>query len=89
MLAAIFSVHLRNGFFTSNNGIELPFLYGTAAIGLAFTGAAAYSLDAALDLAVFDRPSAVIGLLVLSVICAIIALTLRHHPQTQTTATQS
>jgi putative oxidoreductase len=48
MLVAIFSVHLPQGFFASSNGIELPLLYMTAALALAFAGTSAYSLDSAL-----------------------------------------
>src|SRR5215813_3687334 len=36
MLVAMVSVHLRNGFFATNNGIELPFLFAAAALGVAF-----------------------------------------------------
>src|SRR3989442_1154632 len=38
MLVAMISVHLKNGFFVMNNGIETPFLYAAAAFGLALTG---------------------------------------------------
>ena len=31
MLVAMVSVHLKNGFFATGNGIELPFLYAVAA----------------------------------------------------------
>jgi putative oxidoreductase len=40
----------HNGFFGQNNGLELPLLYATAAVALAFTGYGQYSLDAALGL---------------------------------------
>lgn len=42
--------HWSGGFFSMNNGIELPLLYATAGVALAFTGPGAYSLDAALGL---------------------------------------
>jgi|SRR5690242_376632 putative oxidoreductase len=42
--------HREGGFFAMNNGIELPLLYATAGVALAFTGPGAYSLDAALGL---------------------------------------
>src|SRR5262245_38948559 len=35
MLVAMVSVHLKNGFFATGNGIELPFLYSVAAFGCA------------------------------------------------------
>lgn len=50
MLVAILAVHRPNGFFASENGIELPLLYAAGAVGLAVTGPGAISLDAALGL---------------------------------------
>src|SRR6266705_478234 len=44
MIVAIVSVHIKNGFFAMTNGIELPFLYAVSVLGLAFTGAGAFSL---------------------------------------------
>jgi putative oxidoreductase len=45
MLVASITVHRKNGLFTTNNGIELPLLYATAAIGVALIGPGRYSLD--------------------------------------------
>jgi putative oxidoreductase len=50
MIVAIVTVHLPNGVFAQNNGLELPLLYLVAAAVLALTGFGAYSLDAALEL---------------------------------------
>jgi putative oxidoreductase len=50
MLVAIFTVHWAHGFFASSNGIELPLMYLTAALPLAFVGPGAYSLDERLGL---------------------------------------
>ena len=50
MTVAMVSVHWRNGFFVSANGIEIPLLYAAAAVIFAFTGPGAYSLDALLGL---------------------------------------
>jgi len=50
MIVAIVTQHRKNGFFATNNGIELPLLYATGAVALAFIGPGAYSLDAALGL---------------------------------------
>jgi len=44
------SIHTRNGFFTSDNGVELPILYAMGALLVAFTGPGAYSFDRLLGL---------------------------------------
>jgi putative oxidoreductase len=55
-LVAIFSVHLKHGFFAMSNGIELPFLYAVSALALAFSGPGSLSLDSVLGLGLFhDR----------------------------------
>jgi putative oxidoreductase len=48
MLVASVTVHRKNGLFATNNGIELPLLYATGAIGVALIGPGRYSLDAML-----------------------------------------
>jgi putative oxidoreductase len=45
------SLHWKNGLFATANGIELPLLYGAAAVALAFTGYGTYSFDALFGLA--------------------------------------
>lgn len=50
MIVAAVTVHLKHGVFATNNGIEVPLLYGAGAVALALTGHGAYSLDAALGL---------------------------------------
>jgi putative oxidoreductase len=50
MIVAAATVHWQHGVFASNNGIEVPLLYGVAALTLALTGYGAFSLDAALAL---------------------------------------
>jgi putative oxidoreductase len=45
MLVAIFTVHIDKGFFASGNGWELPAMNIAAALGIAFVGNGAYSLD--------------------------------------------
>lgn len=48
MLVASITVHRKNGLFAANNGIELPLLFATAAIGIALIGPGRYSLDQAI-----------------------------------------
>jgi putative oxidoreductase len=49
MIVAAMTVHWEHGLFAANNGIELPLLYGAAA--LALTGFGQYSLDSLLGIA--------------------------------------
>jgi putative oxidoreductase len=56
MLVAAFTVHIRNGFFATKNGVEMPLLYAMAAFVLAFTGPGAYSLDNMLGLMWLSSP---------------------------------
>ena len=48
MLVAIFTVHLPNGWFWTNLGIEYPLFWGLMAAGCACRGGGHLSLDAAL-----------------------------------------
>ncbi|MGE5227809.1 MAG: DoxX family protein [Planctomycetaceae bacterium] len=48
MTAAIGAVHLRNGLWNTNGGIEFPLLAATVAATVAFTGPGGISLDSAL-----------------------------------------
>ena len=78
MLVAMISVHLKNGFFAAGNGIEMPFLYATAAFGIALTGGGAISLDGLLGLNFLAEPYVVTALLVLAVGGAAATLSMRH-----------
>lgn len=51
MIVAAVTVHWEHGLFATNNGIELPLLYATAAFAFALGGFGAYSLDAVLGIA--------------------------------------
>jgi putative oxidoreductase len=86
MLVAIFSVHVRNGFFAISNGIELPFLYAVAAGALAFTGAGAFSLDSLFGLSFLSDPVLVDTVLLLAALGARATLALRKEDQKQTSA---
>ncbi len=46
MLVAILSVHLPNGFYASDNGVELPLMIVAGALALAVTGPGLLSVDA-------------------------------------------
>ena len=63
MLVAMVTVHLKNPFFASTNGIEVPLLYSATAVGLALTGPGLLSLDGQLGLeALWTTQFAVIAL---------------------------
>jgi putative oxidoreductase len=51
MIVAAVTVHWEHGIFAAKNGVEMPLLYGTAALALAVTGFGQYSLDALLGIA--------------------------------------
>jgi putative oxidoreductase len=78
MLVAMVSVHLKNGFFASGNGIELPFLYSVAALGIAFTGSGAFSLDRMLGLDFLYDPYLITSVLVLAGFGAAVTLGMRY-----------
>ena len=88
MIVAMVSVHLKNGFFADKNGIEIPFLYAAAALGVFVTGGGAYSLDALLDLRYFADPATNFVLLALTLAGAGLTLALRRQKQPQTMATR-
>jgi len=47
MAVAVIHVHLPNGFFWSNGGVEYPLLWGLIALAIAFRGGGEMSLDRA------------------------------------------
>jgi putative oxidoreductase len=65
MIVAMITVHWKNGLFAAVNGVEVPLLYSSVAIGLALIGFGRYSVDAVLGIA--DRWSPSITLLALAV----------------------
>lgn len=50
LAVAVITVHWGNGLLASSNGCELPLLYSTVAVTLAFAGFGPYSLDAGLGM---------------------------------------
>jgi putative oxidoreductase len=74
MLVAIFSVHIKHGFFAMSDGIELPFLYAVASLVLAIAGPGAISLDSALGLGFLHEPVIVGAILLLTVAGAAVTL---------------
>ena len=80
MMVAAISVHWRNGLFATNNGIELPLLYGIAAVRFALTGPGRHSLDAAFGLHWTWTPRVIWLALAAGVIGGIAGLVMRRQP---------
>jgi putative oxidoreductase len=78
MIVASISVHWEHGLFAANNGIEVPLLYATAALGLALAGHGAYSLDAWLGIGGRWTPAATAAVLAVGVLGGFSNLALRR-----------
>ena len=85
MLVASISVHWRNGLFAATNGVEVPLLYASAAVGIALIGFGRYSLDDALDLATKWTPGLIGAALAVGVLGGLANLMLRRSPPTTPT----
>jgi putative oxidoreductase len=79
MLVASVTVHWKNGLFASANGIEIPLLYGTAAVGLALAGPGRWSLDALLGLLPLWTPGLIGGAIGIGVLGALVNLAFRRR----------
>jgi putative oxidoreductase len=77
MIVAGISVHWRHGLFATNNGIEVPLLYATGAVALAFTGFGRYSLDSTLGLTGLSAPTVTLIALGVGIIGGIANLSVR------------
>lgn len=64
MIVAMIRVHWQNGLFAAKNGVELPLLFATTAIGLALIGFGRYSVDAVLGIS--GRWSTAVTLIIVS-----------------------
>jgi putative oxidoreductase len=81
MLVAMLTVHAKNGFFATGNGIEVAFIYATAAVAIAFAGYGTLSLDALFGITIASTPAVVWGLLALGVVGALLTKALQRAPQ--------
>jgi putative oxidoreductase len=68
------SVHLPNGLWAGNGGFEMPLLYITAAVTLAFTGPGAWSLDNAFGLDSLTTIPWAIAAVVVGVVSALVVI---------------
>lgn len=80
MIVAALSVHWQNGLFATSNGIELPLLYGTAAVRFALAGPGRYSLDEMFGIRFAWTPTAIWSALAVGLVGGIANLALRRKP---------
>ena len=81
MLVAILTVHLPNGFFTANNGWEMPGIYIASALGFMITGFGAYSLDGWTGgIPVLSQPDVLWMLVAGAIVLALLNLLMRKRP---------
>ncbi|HEU4996384.1 MAG TPA: DoxX family protein [Gemmatimonadaceae bacterium] len=79
MIVAGITVHLSNGLFAQNNGVELPLLNAAVAFGLALAGYGPYSLDAYLGITPLWSPMLTYSVLAVGVLGGIGNLIIRHQ----------
>ncbi len=79
MIVAAVTVHWEHGLFAADNGIEVPLLYSTVAVGLALIGHGRYSLDAVLGLADIWTPALTWAALAVGVVGGIGNAVIRHR----------
>ena len=81
MIVAAVTVHWH-GVFATSNGVEVPLLYATGAVGLALTGFGRFSLDALFGLGTLWTPAVIAGTLAAGIAGGIFNLFLRRTPVT-------
>lgn len=84
MLVAIVTVHLDNGYFASNNGIELPAMVIAGTLALDFAGMGRFTLDRLVGPTVFTFGTIRLYLIGAAVVAALLTLALRHRSPQQT-----
>ena len=82
MIVAAVSMHLKNGVFAANNGIEVPLLYAAGALGILLTGPGDYSLDAIFGFGILSTPNIAWAALVIGVVGGLLNLLARRRPAT-------
>jgi len=76
------SVHWEHGLLATNNGVELPLLYATTALGLALAGYGRYSLDAWLGVVPHWSTTATALVLAAGILGGFANVALRRRPTT-------
>ena len=88
MLNAIGSVHIKHGFFATNNGVELPLMNIAGSLAVLFAGPGAFSLDAALGLIRLWSPGTEWATLAIAIVVALLNLAIRRPAPAQQQAAQ-
>jgi putative oxidoreductase len=78
MVVAIFTVHLKNGFFVQNSGFEYPLTVAIAAVAIALSGPGRYSVDAALGVTAAENSLITWILLLLGLVGGLLSLLVRR-----------
>jgi putative oxidoreductase len=78
MIVAAVSVHWHGGLFATTNGVEVPLLYATGAVAIAFTGPGDLSLDAVLGLTQLWTPAITLLALAIGVVGGVANLAIRR-----------
>jgi putative oxidoreductase len=73
-------VHWAKGFWNTNGGIEYPLVLGVAALGLAFAGPGAWSLDELIPVSLLYEPIVVWIMLAVALAVALVAIMMRSPP---------
>jgi putative oxidoreductase len=81
MIVAAVTVHLKNGAFSQNGGIELPVLYAVGALALGLTGPGRFSVDSILGLAPLWVPSVAYAALAAGIVGGLAPLAARRVTQ--------
>ncbi|MEO7456193.1 MAG: DoxX family protein [Gemmatimonadaceae bacterium] len=80
MIVAMITVHWDNGLFAMKNGIELPLVFASAALGIALIGFGRYSLDAALGIDTRFRPAITAIVLAVGILGGFVNAAIRRKP---------
>jgi putative oxidoreductase len=86
MIVAAVSVHWKGGLFAATNGIEVPLLYATGAVALAFTGYGLFSLDSVLGIGHIWTPALKVAVLAVGVVGGVVNLLARRPARAAATA---
>ena len=78
MIVAMGSAHWSHGLFATDNGVELPMLYGAVGAGLALIGFGALSLDNMMALTVYWTPALSSIVLIVAIAAGLGSLMIRR-----------